>query len=126
MKYLEQHEVDKLLSTCKNYRDYLLIRTLWRSGCRVSEVLAVRGDDIDVKRGTLRVPALKLKRKGRYKYPVVDHGTLSMLADFSNGDSRRVFQISRQRAWQIVNETARRAGIRHIGCHALRHSFATL
>jgi integrase/recombinase XerD len=124
LKYLESPEVERLLSACKSYRDYLLIRTLWRSGCRVSEVIALRRDGIDKMRGTIAVPALKLKRKGRTKYPVVDHETLTMLAGHAKGRGTRVFPITRERAFQIVQDTARRAGLPGIGPHVLRHSFA--
>lgn len=76
LRYLEAQPVEKLLSACSNYRDYLLIRALWKTGCRISEVLALTGDGVDIQRGTITVPALKLKVKGS-KYPILDTDTRS-------------------------------------------------
>ncbi|MFC2000191.1 tyrosine-type recombinase/integrase [Chloroflexota bacterium] len=123
LKYLDESQVDRLLSACTNFRDYLLIRTLWKTGCRVSEVLSLTNDGIDLKRGTITVPALKLKRKGRMKFPVVDAETLSMLANYAKRKSARIFPITRVRAFQIVQDAGKRVGL-NVSPHMLRHSFA--
>ena len=41
--YLEKPEIDKILDAAKvyNYRDWLIIRVLWRSGMRASELLGI-------------------------------------------------------------------------------------
>ena len=42
-------------------RDRLLIRLLFRLGCRVSEILALKVNDIDFERGTVTVLHLKMR-----------------------------------------------------------------
>ena len=46
-------------ATC--VRDRLLIRILWRLGCRISEALALEMKDIDFVRGTATIEHLKLR-----------------------------------------------------------------
>ena len=57
--YLELEEVHRLEQSTTNLRDRLLIRLLFRLGCRVSEALALRTEDIDLLAGTVTIQHLK-------------------------------------------------------------------
>ena len=57
--YLEPAEVEQLEEAAEYLRDKLLIRLLFRLGCRISEALAVTIDDIDFDRGTVTIEHLK-------------------------------------------------------------------
>jgi len=57
--YLEPEEVRRLERAAANLRDRLLIRLLFRLGCRISEALALAVDDIDFQQGTVRIVHLK-------------------------------------------------------------------
>jgi len=61
--YLEPEEVETLENTAVYIRDKLLIRLLWRLGCRISEVLAIGVGDIDFNRGTVTIEHLKTRVK---------------------------------------------------------------
>lgn len=61
--YLEREEVELLEKVATNVRDRLLIRLLSRLGCRVSEALALRVEDIDLQRGTVTIQHLKTRLK---------------------------------------------------------------
>ena len=61
--YLEPVEVEKLEQTAEFLRDKLLIRLLFHLGCRVSEVLGIRVEDIDFKQGTVTIEHLKARIK---------------------------------------------------------------
>ena len=61
--YLEPEEVEKLEKTAEYLRDRLLIRLLFHLGCRVSEVLGIRLDDIDLKHGMVTIEHLKARIK---------------------------------------------------------------
>jgi len=61
--YLEVDEVETLEMAATNLRDRLLIRILFRLGCRISEALALRVDDIDLDRGTVTIEHLKARIK---------------------------------------------------------------
>ena len=57
--YLEPGELKELEEGATCLRDRLLIRLLARLGCRISEALAVRVEDIDFEAGTVTILHLK-------------------------------------------------------------------
>ena len=61
--YLEPAEVEKLESAAEFLRDKILIRLLWRLGCRISEVLGITVDNIDFNQGTITIEHLKARIK---------------------------------------------------------------
>ena len=61
--YLEIEETERLENAATCPRDKLLIRILVRLGCRVSEVLALRLEDIDLQQGTVTIQHLKARLK---------------------------------------------------------------
>lgn len=61
--YLEVEEVTMMEKAATNPRDSLLIRILFRLGCRVSEALALKVQDIDFERCVVTIEHLKYRRK---------------------------------------------------------------
>jgi integrase/recombinase XerD len=61
--YLEPDEVESLELAAEYLRDKLLIRLLFHLGCRVSEALGIRVNDIDFKQGTVTIEHLKARIK---------------------------------------------------------------
>lgn len=61
--YLEPDEVELLEQTATNLRDRLLIRMLWRLGCRTSEALGLTVQDIHLDDGTVTIQRLKSRIK---------------------------------------------------------------
>jgi len=61
--YLEPEEVELLEQAAEYLRDRLLIRLLWRLGCRISEVLGIGAGDIDFGHGTVTIEHLKVRFK---------------------------------------------------------------
>ena len=61
--YLEPSEVGKLEKAATYLRDKLLIRLLFRLGCRISEALALKTEDIDFEQGTVTIEHLKARVK---------------------------------------------------------------
>ena len=61
--YLEITEVEKLEQSATNLRDKLLIRLLFRLGCRVSEALLLKVEDIDLSQGMVTIEHLKSRIK---------------------------------------------------------------
>lgn len=59
--YLEPDEVKLMEDSATNLRDRLLIRLLFRLGCRVSEALALRVKDIDLISGAVTIEHLKAR-----------------------------------------------------------------
>jgi len=61
--YLETEEVERLEKAATNLRDRLLVKLLFRLGCRVSEALAIAVEDIDLSTGTVTIQHLKSRLK---------------------------------------------------------------
>jgi integrase/recombinase XerD len=61
--YLEPSEISLLENETTNLRDRLLIKLLFHLGCRISEALAVKVEDVDFGKGTVTVKHLKARLK---------------------------------------------------------------
>jgi integrase/recombinase XerD len=59
--YLETEEVDQLEEAGEYLRDRLLVRLLFRLGCRISEALTITVNDIDFNNGTVTIEHLKTR-----------------------------------------------------------------
>ncbi len=59
--YLEPTEVDQMEEAALCLRDKLLIKLLFRLGCRISEALALKVEDIDFEQGTVTIEHLKAR-----------------------------------------------------------------
>ena len=60
--YLEPHQVSLLEASATNLRDKLLIRLLFRLGCRVSEALGISVYDVDLAVDTVTIHHLNFPR----------------------------------------------------------------
>jgi len=61
--YLAPGEIERMEQAATNVRDRLLIRILFRLGCRISEALALTVRDIDFEQGTVTILHLKTRLK---------------------------------------------------------------
>jgi len=61
--YVEPEEITLMEKTTTNLRDRLLIRLLYRLGCRISEALGLTVQDIDFHQGTVTIQHLKTRLK---------------------------------------------------------------
>ena len=61
--YVEPDEVALMEEATTNLRDRLLIRVLFHLGCRVSEALALKVEDIDFTQSTISIVHLKRRVK---------------------------------------------------------------
>ncbi len=174
--YLDPEEVKLMEEAATCLRDRLLIRLLFRLGCRISEALALRVGDIDFEQGSVTIEHLKSRirlscpkcrtRLGkthrfcpgcgesvektlsqeqehrRVRTLPLDSETMEMLKDyirrggpFSRGGSTLIFGINRHRAWQVIGDCAKKAGLgklvnpetgrlHNVSPHRLRDAFA--
>jgi integrase/recombinase XerD len=117
-------------------RDRAMLRMLWATGMRVTELISLDLEHVDLTSDTVRclgkgskerqIPFGLRARGALMQY--LDDGRPSLLrqaivrALFVNHHGDR---LTRQGFWLILKAYARRAGIEKISPHTLRHSFAT-
>lgn len=146
---LSVEEVAQLLDACPTdtpvgLRDKALLETLYATGARVSEVLALSVDDVSAAvgagggeaTGVLAVTGKGNKQRlvplGSHARDAIEAYLVRARPAFSNGSSHALLlntrggALSRQSAWSVIKQAAQRAGIeKDISPHTLRHSFAT-
>jgi integrase/recombinase XerD len=118
-------------------RDRALLELLYGSGLRVSELVGLDVDDVDLEEGAVRVMGKGGKERevpvGRFGREAVEAWLGRARPGFATGLSRgalflnqRGGRLSRQSVNRILAAHARSAGIeRRVTPHTLRHSFAT-
>jgi len=133
--YLTDEECLKILGRVKG-RDYVLIYTLLRTGRRVSEVIGntgVRPIDINERDNIIRWRILKKKDPIYEKVIPADSHVVKTLIAWAKfiqiPEDRPIFNITRQRVFQIVRAAGKKSGIEFVGekkihPHHFRHTFA--
>jgi len=134
-KYLKADEVKEVLQSTKNFRDHLILRTIYCCGLRVAEAAALNVGDIDFEERELSIQKAKRHKEGR-KVPIWDQVTLLMLENHIKGRSRddplfvsnKGGRISVRQIQRIFYDAAAKAGVdqdrRHV--HTLRHTHAVM
>ena len=127
-------------------RNKAILELLYSTGGRVSEIVGINVSDIsEINSASTEIRVIKLRGKGG-KERIVPMGSFSAKAinDYlvrvrpslveknPKGRTEALFlnqrgsRITRQSAWQIVVDSAKRCGMEeHISPHVFRHSFAT-
>lgn len=133
-KYLTSDERARFLDAawqCARPDLRTLCLTLAWTGCRISEALALTGRCIEVEAGFIAISTLK--RRSRMlmirEVPVPPEVLQELNATYAIGTTcpdRRLWGLSRSRAWSLVKDVMHNAGIRQ-GAHTtpkgLRHGF---
>ena len=134
--------IDKLLAKpnqnkARGLRDAAIISVLYAAGLRVSELVNLKLEDLDISHGYIKTVG-----KGQKERVVpLNERALALVNAYlqiarprflSNKDSNLVFvrkhglSLSRQSVWKIIKKYAVLAGIpTDLSPHQLRHSFAT-
>jgi len=138
-EYLTEQQVLNIAKHCLTKGDAMLVKLLFYTGARISEILAVKSIDIDFDKATVKLPALKRSRVVRrkkvvikrkpptYKFAVIPDYFLPELREFIKGkpEDKKLFNISRQLAYARIRIASIKAGIKGVYCHLLRDSLAT-
>lgn len=124
----------------RSLRDRALVELLYSCGARISEAVAVDLDDIDVETRSVLLRGKGGKERlvpiGRPAVAAIDaylvRGRPALAAAARRSVPPAVFlnvrggRLSRQSAWQILSDSAARAGLdKSVSPHTMRHSFAT-
>lgn len=115
-------------------RDRAMLEILYATGMRVSELVSLNVDDVDLDAGTVVCAG----RSGRIRTLPLSNRAVDALAHYlsdarrlmANDDTQALFvnhrggRLTRQGFWLILKSYASRVGIAHMTPHTLRHSFA--
>lgn len=137
---LTGREIEQLLAqpVCvdpKGYRDKAMLEVMYATGVRVSELIELDEDDVNIEQGIIKC---NNSRKARVipLYPAALKALTVYLRDFRSGmvadpDEKALFvnvngvRMSRQGFWKILKHYQELAHIdKEITPHTLRHSFA--
>lgn len=137
---LTSKEVELLLEQpkcvdAKGYRDRAMLELLYATGIRVTELISLNVDDINLAAGVIRCES-KNKERLIPLYPAAINAITEYVVQVRNGmiatpDEPALFvnmngeRMSRQGFWKIIKVYQEKAGIKKdITPHTLRHSFA--
>lgn len=140
-KYLTIEEVDKLLdiklTNPLDYRNKAMLELLYATGARISELLSLEMNQVDLDECFIRIMGKGKKERiipiadvtlkhlilyiNYYRPLILKTKTSSYLFLNKNGE-----RMSRQGFFKIIKEYCKTAGInKEVSPHILRHSFAT-
>ncbi len=139
---LSESEVESLLAapdtgTILGERDRTMLEVLYATGLRVSELVDLRMDQVNLRQGVVRVMGKGSKER---LVPLGEEAQAALAGFFSGArrdilgarrsdaafPTRRGAAMTRQAFWSLIRRHARAAGIgKHLSPHTLRHAFAT-
>lgn len=124
LKYLRHPEVMVFISSLTNPRDALLIRTIYATGMRISEICGICAENIDFEEETIRVRG----KGGKIRIVFCDADTLRQIREHLNGkktgpvfEGRNGRSISPRTVQHIFSLYAPKG----ITPHKIRHSYAS-
>lgn len=119
----------------KGFRDHAMLELLYATGIRVSELISLDLEDLNLAAGFIRCES-----KGKERIIPLYHTAVKALSDYvrdvrpqllADGGDAALFvnmngeRMSRQGFWKIIKHYQEKAGIeKDITPHTLRHSFA--
>jgi site-specific recombinase XerD len=128
---LAQADTLRLLAAVENLKHRAIVALLYSAGLRLSEVVRLRIDDLDIDGRRIRVRAGK-GRKDRYTL-LADRAleiVRAYVAEYRPTEwlfpgARPSRHLTTRSVQKVVDAARARAGIAHATPHTLRHSFAT-
>lgn len=142
-KTLGSADVERLLAaqeadTPLGLRDRAMLELLYASGLRVSELVGLRRDALNLEHGVVRILGKGSKERlvptGEYALDALRlwlrHGRPALLPEGDHGDwvfpTAQGTPMTRQNFWALIKRHALSAGIHAaLSPHTLRHAFAT-
>ncbi len=142
-KILSYEEVEALLNepvestSPKSLRDKAFLELLYASGMRVSELVSLNIDDIDLENNTIQCASKAEKRRvlplkervGNALRAYLERGRTALVHDEQERAlflNHRGHRLTRQGLWLIIKNHVKAVGLdTDVTPHTLRHSFAT-
>lgn len=122
--YLTPAEMSLLLEAAIDPRDRIIVRMLYATGVRVSELINIKKKDIDFDRSTIKV----FGKGAKERIVILPGGMLDEITGYTENfpEDDCLFDLTTRTIQRDIKILAKRAGIRkNVTPHKLRHSFAT-
>lgn len=133
--YLNYNEMEELLesidiSTMEGLEKRLLIEMFYSTGCRVSEMINVKINDIDFTNKTIRIMGKGSKERivyfGDYASKYLDNYLSKVKCDKYLFTNKKGEKLTVNEVEQIVKDIMKHISVKtHVTPHTLRHTFAT-
>ena len=131
---LDDYELEKLRSACETVRDEALVEFLYSTGCRVSELVNVNKEDVNIKDGEVTLIGKGDKERKSY---LTAHASLALQEYLkSRDDDNNALFVSKVKPHnrlkkgaieKIIGELGVKAGIeKKVYPHLIRHTTATM
>lgn len=125
-KYLDADERMRFLATAQNEPPAIraLCYLLIHCGCRITEALEVRRDQLDIAGGAVLLRTLK-RRKQTFRRVPLPIPVLTLLLEVAPPEGR-IWSIHRATAWRWITRVMRSAKVQGpmACCRGARHAFA--
>lgn len=133
--YVLPEDAERMFLAAQNEKERLLLKLLWHSGRRISEVVGEKGitrSDIEVEPGMVRFNILK-KKEQTIKLKPIPEDLIKEILVFCDKEgikpTDKIWPEDRFWAFRVFRKTAQKAVIKEAGGrlphpHSFRHSFA--
>ncbi len=99
-----------------------IITILYSTGLRISELLSLKGKDVDISNMIIRVRG----KGGKYRNVPMVKLCVDVIRKYIKDPEEKLFKINRFKAYRLIRGTFERiAKVNGVHPHTLRHSFAT-
>lgn len=127
---LTKDEVKQLINSIKNRKHSLMVKLLYSSGLRLSELINLKVGDLELEKG---IGWVRSGKGGKDRLFILSNVVTEELRDFirDRKDDEYVFtgykeKMSPRNVQKLIKSAARKAGIdKEVHPHTLRHSLAT-
>lgn len=119
IKYFDREHIHLILERIENQNHKMLFTFMWFTGVRITEALSIRKKDLNFQDFIINIKWLKNRRWENRFIPM--HPNLKALMQLytaPNNTEDLIFNMTRQRAWQLMQKYF------DSHPHILRHSFA--
>jgi integrase/recombinase XerD len=123
-------EIRLLIKNTSNIKHKLIIKLLYGTGLRVSEIINLKNENLNFKESLIHIKLAKGKKDRFVKIPESISEDLRKFSELENCkylfESNRGGKLTKDTIQKIVQNATKKAGIKkRVYPHLLRHSFAT-